>query len=329
MNLIKEFLNIVKETYSIFSKNYIYTTFFSVIYVNIIPTNIFIKNIINISSLVNLYINRKNIFEKLIVFTINSYCLLKIYIQNIYNKYIKKVNPDFILESALLYSTLVKNHDITDYFKNKNINKIDKYILLGCFNDNNIDTSNLDNNLRLKLIFFYKDNKYILYYGLEKIFNNEIDYIPYPPYNEKILNNYRKDIIIPYYTKESNKNLLYSLFNIDSKDILEIKIDNNQEKLDDNKIINYFQMIKTPFNDFGILYNCPIKLRWILYENGIDIYSFNKFYLKFLNLYFDEEKMDLIPHFIEFNQNEVDNVLISNRMKEIIIQKKNINNLIL
>jgi len=39
--------------------------------------------------------------------------------------------------------------------------------------------------------------------------------------------------------------------------------------------------------------------------------------------------MDLIPHFIEFNQNEVDNVLISNRMKEIIIQKKNINNLIL
>ena len=80
-------------------------------------------------------------------------------------------------------------------------------------------------------------------------------------------------------------------------------------------------MIKTPFNDFGILYNCPIKLKWILYENGIDIYSFSKFYLKFLNLYFDEEKMDLNNHFIEFNQDEIDNILISDRMKEILIQK--------
>lgn len=321
MNLIKEFLNLCVKTYNIFSKNYVYTSFFSVIYVNLIPTNILIKNVINITSLVNLYINRKIIFEKSIVFTINSYCLIKIYIQNVYNKYFKKVNPDFILESAILYSTLVKNYDITNYLKNKNITKIDKYILLQCFNDNNIDISNLDNNVRLKLIFFYKDNKYILYYGMEKLLNIDIDYIPYPPYNEEILNNYRKDIINPYYTKESNKNLLYSLFNIDSKDILEIKIDNNQEKLDHNNIINYFQMIKTPFNDFGILYNCPVKLKWILYENGIDIYSFNKFYLKFLNLYFDEEKMDLIEHFIEFNKDEVDNILISNRMKEILIQK--------
>lgn len=329
MNLIKEFLNLCIKTYSILSKNYVYTSFFSFIYVNIIPTNIIIRNTFNILSLINLYFNRKIIFKKSIVFTINSYCLIKIYVQSIYNKYFKKINPDFILESAILYSTLVKNQNITNYFKNKNLTKIDKYILLECFHDNNIDTSNLDNNVRLKLIFFYKDNKYILYYGGVKVLNTEIDCIPYPPYNEEILNTYRKDIILPYYTKESNKNLLYSLFNIDSKDILEIKIDNSQEKLDNNEIINYFKMIKTPFNDFGILYNCPIKLKWILYENNIDIYSFSKFYLKFLNLYFDEEKMDLIEHFIEFNQNEVDSVLISNRMKDILIQKININNLIL
>ena len=81
-------------------------------------------------------------------------------------------------------------------------------------------------------------------------------------------------------------------------------------------------MIKTPFNDFGILYNSPVKLIWVLVENNIDINDFNKFYLKFESVYINEETYELHEHFIEMTKNNLNEYIISNRMKEIIIQKK-------
>lgn len=113
------------------------------------------------------------------------------------------------------------------------------------------------------------------------------------------------------------KKFLYSLFSIDSKNILNIKI-NDVENL---QLLNYFQCLKTPFNDFGILYNVPVKLIWALYENNIDLESFNKFELNFLNPYFDENTFELIEHNIKLSNNELNNIIISNYHKDILDKK--------
>ena len=82
------------------------------------------------------------------------------------------------------------------------------------------------------------------------------------------------------------------------------------------KIYDYMEMIKTPFNDFGILYDTPIKLLWILVENEIDIPSFNNFYLKYLLPILDEDKMELVEHSIQLDN--INNIIISKRMKDIL-----------
>lgn len=81
-------------------------------------------------------------------------------------------------------------------------------------------------------------------------------------------------------------------------------------------------MIKTPFNDYGILYNVPIKLIWFLVENNIDISTFNKFYLKFESVYINEETFELNEHTIRMSNNDLNEYIISDRMKEILIIKK-------
>ena len=164
----------------------------------------------------------------------------------------------------------------------------------------------------MKIYFTYKNINYILYYDFCNSYS-----IPYPPYSENILENYKKDIILPKYNKVINKKYFYYLFMVESKDIYTIKIN---DKINEDLNL-YFEMIKTPFNDFGILYASFIKLRWILAENNIDLNNFKSFYLKFLNLYLDEENLDLKEHCIEFNKDDLNKYLISKRMKNILLLK--------
>jgi hypothetical protein len=77
-------------------------------------------------------------------------------------------------------------------------------------------------------------------------------------------------------------------------------------------------MIKTPFNDYGILYHNPVKLSWVLSENNIDMKTFESFYLKFLNVYFDETTFELKEHLVELNNNDLDNIFISKNMLNIL-----------
>lgn len=119
---------------------------------------------------------------------------------------------------------------------------------------------------------------------------------------------------------------------MESKDIQNIIInDVNYDK--DSSLYKYINMIQTPFNDLGLLYRCPVKLGWLLYENNIDINEFKNFELKYLNMYFDEECLDLFEHKILINKDNFydniknsdilnENILISERMKY-IINKKN------
>jgi hypothetical protein len=221
-------------------------------------------------------------------------------------------NPnEYKLTKALLYIDLENNIDVTNYFKqNKDkIKKITRNTFLNIYHDECCMSMDYNKDIRLKIFFSYNGADYIIYISFQNILDG---YIPYPPYSENILKNYRSDIIEPLFNIPTNKKMFYSLFNIEAKDILYVKINNKDSK----ELLTYFNKLKTPFNDFGILYGCKIKLKWVLAENGI--FDYNDFCLKFLNMYFDEEEFDLKEHIIEFEKDDLDKYIISKRMRYII-----------
>jgi len=210
--------------------------------------------------------------------------------------------------------------DVTSYFNNREINYIDIMTIKELYKINNLDVIELEteNDIRLKISFSYLDRDYIIYFPYNRILPSNLTsdayLIPYPPYSEKLLGYYRNDIIIPTYIKHRGPKYFYSLFSIESKDILEVEI-NGTINYD---LENYIEMIQTPFNDFGILYHTPVKLKWILSENNINLETFRKFYLKFLNPHLDEETMELCDHVIELNNEQLNSIIISDIMKKIL-----------
>ena len=71
------------------------------------------------------------------------------------------------------------------------------------------------------------------------------------------------------------------------------------------------------------MYNTPVLLRWILSENKYDIEQFESLYIKFLNVYFDDSDFELKEHYIEMNKEMLDNIIISKRIENILLEKKN------
>ena len=269
---------------------------------------LYIENIIEyiINNIYNVFNNiLSNILSSiLIVFNnvLNYILYIKLYIMSLFKKQIK-----FNVNKVILYTNLRNNFNVTLKFKNNIKDIINNDIILNMYKSENISFIK-DENIRLKIYFEYDNINYIVYIP----YSNEEFYIPYPFYSEDILKNYGNNIVKPLYL--DNKKKIYSLFNLESKDILNVKINNIENK----NLMNYFEYLKTPFNDFGILYNIPIKLIWILIENNIEIDDFNNFELNFLNMYFDEELIDLKEHFINLNKNDINNFIISNRMKSIL-----------
>lgn len=286
-----------------------YIVFFPLLYTTFFINNYTIK--ISIALLYSCYLYKYGLFY--LENIIDDILLIKI---KLTKKYFKK--NDFLLNKVLLYTNLKYNIDVTFYFKKYNFDKISRNNIKELFDCKNI-TLEYNADIRLKIFFSYKNINYILYFPYSKNINQEFEnyYIPYPPYSEQIIEKYRHDIIEPFHNSDYKKKFLYSLFSIDSKNILNIKI-NNIENL---QLLNYFECLKTPFNDFGILYNVPVKLIWVLYENNIDIESFNKFELNFLNPYFDENTFELIEHNIKLSNNELNNIIISNHHKDILDKK--------
>ena len=92
---------------------------------------------------------------------------------------------------------------------------------------------------------------------------------------------------------------------------------------ENDDLLQYFDMIQTPFHDFGILYKNPVKLLWVLHENNIDLKNFDDLSINFLNVYFDDEKMDLVEHSIKLNRNNLKENIISERMKFILLKELN------
>lgn len=302
------------KTNALINKNYKYLIFFPIWYINTYFKYTSLKFLINTSFITYFtYENRYYLLDKLIMYKIN----IENYINNIYKK------PDFQIKEIWLYTDLKQKYNVINYFKYNNVVKINTQIIADIYKYINIKFL-FNNDIRLKIEFYYKNKEYILYYSLYKLIydtnsENSKFYIPFPPYNEHILDKYRKNIIVPtyeYYTQ----NKIYSLFNIESKNIEYIKINNKIIK--DKSICNYFNKIQTPFNDFGIAYLSPIKLIWALAENNIDINNFENFELKFLNMYLNEDTFELMDHYIKLNKNNINNLIISERMLNVLKLKE-------
>lgn len=309
-------MDFFKNIYNKYINN-IFFMYPSLIYFNFINKYGLLKNIFNMYFLYYLYKNK----DYYINIAIDTLIVLKVKICNLFRK-----NNSFILQKVKLYSNLRKNYDVTNYFYKNKIHEINRLTIINIYSFFNINFNN-NEDIRLKIYFKYNNINYIIYfpYHKSKLYddineNNNDYYIPYPPYSIDIINNFRNDIIIPLYTINLKKKYLYSLFNIESKDILSIQINNMNEHMNEH-ILKYFEMIKTPFNDYGILYNIPVKLIWIIAENYIDIYNFDSFYLKFESMYINEETFELNEHFIQMNNHDLFKYIISDRMKEIIILK--------
>jgi len=291
----------------------------STIYINIFAQSIYFKyfaNILFISYLCSNFCKYFNIFFEYKIYLTNSI------IDYFYGK-------EFYLCNCYLYSDLNRKYEVTYLLKNFSIKLINRDLIDEIYDYLNIKFVN-NENIRLKFIYYYEGKKYISYFPYYKIniftgqsmLLNKDYYLPYPFFNNLIMENYRKNIIYPSYSKKfseeqiSNKftqnNNLYNLFNMESKNIRALTI-NNKFNI---KLEDYFKLIKTPFNDYGILYNCPIRLIWILVENNISISDFKNFYIKFWEHIFNEENMSLKEHFI--NLDNLNSIIISEHMKEIL-----------
>jgi hypothetical protein len=280
-----------------------YIIYPSFIYFNFINKNNYVKYTFNTYFLYHIYNNRYNYLNSIL----DTFFTIKNKIYSLFPK-----NKNFEVQKVFLYINLTEYYDVSGYFYKYQyyIHELNKNLILDIYSL--LDIKYKENeNIRLKIYFIYNNVEYILYFG-----NNNP--IPYPPFSEEIINNYRNDIIDPYYMHKIQKKYFYTLFNIESKDILYIKINNEEDPL----LLKYFNMTKTPFNDFGLLYDNPVKLDWVLSENYIDYETFHKLYLKFESMYFNEETFELYDHVIEMTNNQLNDFVISERMKEIIEIKK-------
>ncbi len=237
-----------------------------------------------------------------------------VYIRVIIDYYINKVkrNKDFIIKDVILYERDKKKR-VTNYFRFNDVRGLNKNIFdrishyYGMENRENIER-------RLKFIFTIHDDEYIFYYS-----NRNVN-IDYPMYSIKKISEYRDDIINPMFSKRDEKTSFYSFFTIDCKNIKSVKINGCNLK---GKEREYFEKIKTPFNDFGLIYMNAIKVEWILDDLNIDKDKFKKLEIEFLNPYFNEEKMDFEEQ--KFVSTNIEDILITEQMRCVIDKRSNTN----
>jgi len=285
-NIIKPLKNIVYNH----SDKALYIAPF--IYANFITKLNYIKYTINTIYLVNLYNN----YDIYLINILDTILNIKIKCTELI-KYLRSDDKDFILVKIELYNDLYSYQDVTKEFTSIIKDRIDKNIIIKLYSLIHKEFV-FNDDIRLKIYFRYKGIEYIQYFP----YNND-SYIQYPLYSEDIIQNYRCDNVYPNYINKNNNGVFYSMFSMESKDIDSITINDNIFKKD-SEIYNYFKKIQTPFYDMGILNNCQVKLLWTLIENDIVLCDFKKFELKYLNMYFDEEKMDLLEHKITFDKSD-------------------------
>lgn len=202
--------------------------------------------------------------------------------------------------------------DMMEYFREKHLDEI--YHQRQLYENNRSD-------MRLRIHGKYMKKEFILYIPYEngiKIKNSVYKpFISYPFYDKERMNLYREDIIYPYYVLNPKKKYeLYSCFQVDSKNIKKIKINDMEMGI---QIKELFEKLRTPFYDFGILYHYPMKIKWILEEMKYDTNNFKKIEIEFMELLFDEDSYDLKPH--TFCSENMNDYFITEHMKQKIIKR--------
>jgi hypothetical protein len=270
--------------------------------------------------------------RKLVEYMLGVYSFFRVEMIFYQKKYIPIVQNDFNLHKAELYINLIDKKDVTFEFDQNNYKFLDvmtmRQLVTKYYPEVDLKNYNLHQreNIRLKLTFEYKDKEYIFYYPFVHKLYLEKDgtgYLPFPLYNEKIMEKIRSDIVLPYYNENKGmKNSLYGVYSIDCKHIQEMKINGKQV---DRKMMEYLDKIKTPFNDFGMMYHCPVKISWMLVENGyniaqcIELFENFNVEIKFMKGYMNEETFEYKEHV--FLTKNIDDYFITDYMMERMIKK--------
>ena len=218
-------------------------------------------------------------------------------------------DQEFYITGAFLYNNISDFRDITGVFKSINRKYITNDFIVDLFNKYTNNSCTVYSDQRIKIEYVFDNKPYIIYiqdhrYNTQRdiihLLNGNINnrlfdrhIIRYPFFNKRIMELFKKNYMFPYFVNKKKK--IYSLFAIDCKDIEYVKINDIDYT---NQLMPYLKKIHSPLNDFGLLYMCPVRIKWLLYENGLGMDNFNKLEMKFANYYLDEETYELVEHYI-------------------------------
>lgn len=234
-------------------------------------------------------------------------------------------NHEFLLERVELFYNLYDSVDVSK--ETKNISYIDKEWIGKIYKKKKgeeIEKSDTKGDIRLKITYRFDLEEYIMFVPYERKIQIELKdgiqtdmKIDFPVCTKQKLEDFRKDKITPYYPgKEGDKDYnFYSLYHMDCKYIKGVYM--NGERLEDG--MKYFDKIKTPYFDFGVTQHLPIKISWILKDMGVDMEDFKNLRVEFMNLYLDEEKMELKEQ--TFETDKVEDIFITDYMIRTMIKK--------
>lgn len=272
--------------------------------------------------IINIIFETNNIY-KIIDYVITKILYIKIYIQKIY----QKIYNDYFLEKGFKIKNIILIDNNCNNVTSINENYLNNFDKLNCevykkliydtfdYNKsvgliNYFDIN--DNNLYIKIVYNYDNVEYIFIYNNEMARNNVT--LPMPLYSEEIIENFKKDIINPYYGKHNKDASLYGLFHIDCKRIKSVRYNNVENEM----LLNAINKYKGLFNDFGLMYKSKVKVCDIL--NYYELEYLEKLEIEFEAPYFDEITFDIIPHIIEIK--DKNDYIISDRIKSILDKRE-------
>ncbi len=269
--------------------------------------------------IINILFESNNLF-KIIDNILTKILTIKIYIHNMYNKIYDKYFKEkgFKIVNIIVHDEI--NNIVTGLDPSILNNEIqldallyDKVINYMNYVNKSYNLIEKDGNISyIKIVYKYDENSYIFLYTKEMAQKNVI--VPLPLYDEDIINNFKNDIISPYYYKHNKEASLYSLFHIDCKKIKSVKYNGNEDKI----LLNIINEYKGLLNDFGLMYKCNLKAKDIL--NEYQIKYLESLEIEFEAPYFDEITFDIIPHIIRVNHK--DDYIISDRIKSILNKRE-------
>ena len=265
---------------------------------------------------------KQYLFEK-IGHLIHQYIEWKVEIEMQFKKILPVSNEMKIKRIELYGGKGMKKRDVTS--KLRKINIYDKgvieYIYLLEYG-RHVETSNDKKNVRLKIVYTYMGKEYIQYLSYLPVLRYEggETILKFPWLKKDSMEWYRKDIVEPHFWEIRGKYILYSLFMVECKNVV-IYIKKRGEEMKEMRWMDrdYLEKIKTPYQDFGILMNTPVRMNWILEENGVDGDEVESWKMVYMNDYFDEECMELKKH--EKESKNVEDCVVTERVMEIVKRK--------